>query len=114
MMIEKGTDMNYTKISRELLASMNFRVMDETDKFGFAGVQSPVPLIGEIESENIIVIIDGGFAELYYVDGCANFDSIDTCENINELPYKTEKQIAIEAEIAAMEESLKNLKAQLN
>jgi hypothetical protein len=79
--------MNYTMISRPLLASMTFRVMTETDKFGFAGVESPVPLIGEIEDEGILVVIDGAHAELYTFDGCANFDCVDTCENINELPY---------------------------
>ena len=105
--------MNFTKISRELLSKIEFRVMDQNDKFGFAGVESPVPLIGEIESEGIIVVIDGDFAELYCVDGCANFDCVDTCENIRELPYKTEKQIQIEAEIAQLEKSLANLKAQL-
>ena len=36
------------------------------------------------------------------------------CENINDLPYKTEKQIRIEKEIAAMEKSLAALKAELN
>ena len=105
--------MKYTVISRELLASIEFRVMDETDKFGFAGVESPVPLIGEIEGEGVIVIIDGDDAELYCVDGCANFDCVDSCENIRELPYKTPEQIRIETEIAAMEKSLAALKAQL-
>ena len=113
MKIEKEMKMNFTKISRQLLSQISFREMDANDKMGFAGVQSPVPLIGEIESEGIIVIIDGELAELYCVDGCANFDLVDTCENIRELPYKTEKQIQIEAEIAQLEKSLANLKAQL-
>lgn len=75
------------KISRELLASLNFRVMTETDKFGFAGVESPVPLIAENEDEGILVVIDGAHAELYAFDGDGNFECVDTCENINELPY---------------------------
>ena len=105
--------MNYTKISRELLASIDFRLMDESDKMGFAGVTSPCPMIGEVEAEGITVIVDGGYAELYAYDGCANFDCIDTCENINELPYKTEKQIRIEAEIAKLQEAIANLKKEL-
>ena len=105
--------MNYTKISRELLASIDFRLMDESDKMGFAGVSSPCPMIGEVESEGITVIVDGGYAELYAYDGCANFDCVDTCENINELPYKTEKQIRIEAEIAKLQEAIAGLKKEL-
>ena len=105
--------MNYTKISRELLASIDFRLMDESDKMGFAGVTSPCPMIGEVEAEGITVIVDGGYAELYAYDGCANFDCIDTCENINELPYKTEKQIRIEAEIAKLQEAIAGLKKEL-
>lgn len=106
--------MNYTKISRELISSLEFRQFGPTDYFGFAGVTSPIPLIAELESEGILMIIDGGHAELYAYDGCANFDCVDTCDNIRELPYKTEKQIRIEAEIAAMEKSLAALKAELN
>ena len=101
--------MNYTKISRELLESIEFRVMDESDKFGFAGVSSPVPLIGEIEAEGIIVVIDGEVAELYCVDGCANFDCVDTCANIRELPYKTERELEIERRIATLKRELAEL-----
>ena len=106
--------MNFTKISRELLKSMEFRPFDKVDYYGFSGVSSPVPMIGEIEAEGITVIIDGDCAELYAYDGCANFDCVDTCDSISSLPYKTEKQIRIEAEIAAMEKSLAALKAELN
>lgn len=106
--------MNYTLISRELIKSLKFRPFTETDYYGFAGVSSPIPLIAELESEGILMIIDGAHAELYWDDGCANFDCVDTCENINDLPYKTEKQIRIEKEIAAMEKSLAALKAELN
>lgn len=105
--------MIYTKISRELLASMTFRPFTDTDYYGFAGVSSPVPMIGEVESEGITVIIDGGYAELYAYDGCANFDCIDTCENINELRIKTERELKIEAEIASMEKALAALKNEL-
>ena len=79
--------MKFTVISRPLLESINFRVMTETDKYGFAGVQSPVPLIGENEDEGILVVIDGAHAELYAFDGDGNFECVDSCENINELPY---------------------------
>jgi hypothetical protein len=74
-----------TKISRELLKSMYFRVFTKTDYYGFAGVESPVPLIAENDDEGICIIIDGNRAELYCFDGCANFELVDTCENICEL-----------------------------
>ena len=77
--------MTYTMISRELLKSLKFRVFDQTDYYGFAGVESPVPLIGENEDLGILVVIDGAHAELYKFDNNGDFDCIDTCENINEL-----------------------------
>ena len=79
--------MKFTVISRPLLKSINFRVMSDFDKNGFAGVESPVPLIGENEDEGILVVIDGAHAELYAFDGDGSFECVDTCENINELPY---------------------------
>ena len=105
--------MNYTKISRELIASLSFREMDNFDIQSFNGVESPIALIGDNEDEGILMIIDGGRAELYSYDGCANFDCIDTCENIRLLPRKTQREIEIENEIAQLEKSLANLKAQL-
>ena len=105
--------MTYTKITRELLESLTFRPFTKNDYFGFAGVTSPVPMIAELEDEGITVIIDGDYAELYAYDGCANFDCVDTCDNIRGLAYKTEKQLRIEAEIAAMEVALANLKNEL-
>jgi hypothetical protein len=106
--------MNFTKISRELLETLKFRVFTKNDYFGFAGVNSPVPLIAENDMEGILVIIDGAYCELYADTGDGGFECIDTVDNIRELQYKSAKQIAIEAEIKAMEESLANLKAQLN
>lgn len=102
------------KITRSLLESLSFRPFTKNDYYGFAGVQSPCPMIAEgiSNGQEFMVILDGDYAELYTqecVDGAA-----DTCENIRELPYKTEKQIRIEAEIAAMEKSLAALKAELN
>ena len=105
--------MNFTKISRELLKAIKFRVFDETDYYGFAGVESPVPLIGEIESEGILVIIDGGRAELYAYDGCANFDLIDSVDNINELSYKTQREIEIEKRIQNLKSELAALENEL-
>jgi hypothetical protein len=77
--------MSYTKISRELIKSLSFRPFDKTDYYGFAGVESPVPLIAENDDEGILMIIDGELAELYAYDGCANFECVDQCENIREL-----------------------------
>lgn len=88
--------MNYTKISRELLKTLNFRVFEKSDYFGFAGVSSPVPLIAENDAEGICVIIDGDYAELYAYDGCANFEMIDSVNNIRELPAKSAIQIKID------------------
>lgn len=106
--------MNFTKISRELIKSLNFRVFTHQDYNGFCGVQSPVPLIAENEDEGILMIIDGNRAELYAHDGCANFEFLDACEDIIGLPYKSEKQLRIEAEIASMEKAIAALKLELN
>ena len=80
-------------ITREFLSALNFRVMDESDKMGFAGVQSPVPLIAELD-DNFIIIIDGNYCEVIDVTSLVseNFgelenEIVDTCENISELPY---------------------------
>lgn len=102
-----------TKITRSLLESMNFRPFTKNDFYGFAGVSSPCPQIGELESEGILVIVDGDYVELYADDGSGGIECIDTCENVRELPYKTEKELRIEAEIAAMEIALANLKNEL-
>lgn len=98
--------MDYTKISRELIASLKFRQFTQTDYHGFSGVESPVPLIAELDSEGILMIIDGDAAELYAYDGCANFEMIDQCFYIRELPYKSARQIEIE-------ESIKRMKAEI-
>jgi hypothetical protein len=106
--------MNMTKISRELIEYLSFRVFTKNDYYGFAGVLSPIPLIADNEDEGILMIIDGDYAELYAYDGEGSLECVDTCENIRELQYKSEKQIAIEAEIANMEKALAALKAELN
>jgi hypothetical protein len=76
-------------ITREFLAGLNFRVMDETDKMGFSGCESPVPLIAEVgnlpphEVGNYLVIIDGSYCEVVSVDG----EMIAQCDDIVGLPY---------------------------
>ena len=70
------------KITRKFLETLKFRVMNETDKMGFAGVSSPVPLIAELD--NLLIIIDGKYAEI--ID-TVELQQIDFCEDINELAY---------------------------
>ena len=70
-------------ITRKFLSSLKFRVMDETDKMGFAGVSSPVPLIAEF-GDNYLVVIDGCYAEVTDVN---ELQLVDSCCDINELPY---------------------------
>jgi hypothetical protein len=105
--------MNYTKISRELIKSLEFRDFTQNDYYGFAGVSGPKPMLAELESEGIVMILDGDYAELYAFDGDGSCDCVDTCENIRELPFKTEKQIRIEAEIAKLQEAIAGLKKEL-
>ena len=70
-------------ITRKFLASLDFKVMTKTDKMGFAGVSSPVPLIAEYGSK-YLVIIDGCYAE---ITDCEELELVDSCDDINELPY---------------------------
>ncbi len=73
-------------ITREFLKSVNFRVMNEFDRQGFAGAMSPVALIGEID--DYLVVIDGPYCEVYGPatdDG--TFEPIDTCDDIRDLPF---------------------------
>jgi len=70
-------------ITRKFLAGLDFKVMDETDKMGFAGVQSPVPLIAEIN--DLLIIIDGDRCEVYGEN--SDFGPAEICESISELPY---------------------------
>lgn len=98
------------KITRELLESLTFRVFTENDYYGFAGVQSPVPLISD--NTNVLVIIDGCYAELY-ANLNNNGEADDVCDDIRELMYKSPKQIAAEAQIEAMERQLAELKSSL-
>jgi hypothetical protein len=70
-------------ITRKFLASLDFTVMTENDKMGFAGVSSPVPLIAEY-GDKFLVIIDGCYAEVTDVE---SLELVDSCCDINELPY---------------------------
>jgi hypothetical protein len=70
-------------ITRKFLASLDFTVMTENDKMGFAGVSSPVPLIAEF-GDKFLVIIDGCYAEVTDVE---SLELVDSCCDINELPY---------------------------
>lgn len=98
------------KITRALLESLTFRPFTKDDYYGFSGVQSPCPMISD--DTNILVIIDGDYAELYAnLNDCGEAD--DICENIRELPYKTEKQRQVESQIEALELQLAELKSSL-
>lgn len=105
--------MIYTKISRELINSLEFREFTSTDYYGFAGVESPIPLIAENDDEGIVMIIDGDVAELYAYDGCANFEMIDSVESIRELPVKSARDIEIENRIANLKKELAALENEL-
>ena len=70
-------------ISRKFLSSLNFSVMNESDRMGFAGVSSPVPLIAEY-GDKFLVIIDGCYAEVTDVE---SLELVDSCDDVRELPY---------------------------
>jgi hypothetical protein len=70
-------------ITREFLKSLNFRIMDESDRMGFAGCESPVSLIAEYGTK-YLVIIDGSYCEVCDVD---ELEVVDSCDDIRELPY---------------------------
>ena len=70
-------------ISRKFLSSLNFSVMTENDKMGFAGTESPVPLIAEY-GDKYLVIIDGSYAEVTDVE---ELQLVDSCDDIRQLPY---------------------------
>ena len=70
-------------ITREFLKNQNFRVFTREDYFGFQGVESPVPLIAETDTE--VVIIDGTRCEAYSLGYDGAFDLVDLCEDITAL-----------------------------
>lgn len=69
-------------ITRDFLKGLTFRVFDKTDYYGFAGVESPVPLVAE--TDEFVVIIDGDRCEVYDAEG---LEPKDVCESVSGLPY---------------------------
>lgn len=65
-------------ITREFLAGLNFSVMTESDRMGFSGCESPVPMIAE--HGETIVVIDGNYCEVVGDDGI-----LDQCFDIRSL-----------------------------
>ena len=99
------------KITRELLSNLTFRPFTQNDYYGFSGVSSPVPLIAE--TPEFLVIIDGDTAELYQFDIDGSFDCSDVCENIRDLPTKTELQRKAEERIRRLKIELEQLEAEV-
>jgi hypothetical protein len=65
-------------ITREFLRGLNFSVMTDSDRMGFAGCESPVSLIAEYGSK-YLVIIDGNYAEVTDVE---SLELVDSCDDI--------------------------------
>lgn len=73
------------EITRAWLASLKFRVMRDFEKNGFAGLDSPVPLIAE--TEEYVIVLDGDFCEVYGDPAQDNsFEPVARCPNIRALP----------------------------
>ena len=74
-------------ITRNWLASLNFRVMTDSDRNGFDGLDSPVPLIAETAHGKYLVVIDGDLCEVYGDPEQNNsFELVARCPNIRALP----------------------------
>lgn len=71
-------------ITRAFLRSLNFRVFSRNDYFGFAGVESPVPLIAE--SDDQLVVLDGVYCEVYASGLDGTFEQVATCSDVTKLP----------------------------
>ena len=71
-------------ITRKFLESLDFTVMKESDRMGFGGCESPVPLIAEY-GDRYLVVIDGSYCEMVDAETLETVDSVD---NIRELNYK--------------------------
>lgn len=100
------------KITRESLASLEWREFGPMEYMTFAGVESPVPLVAnfiDVDGVEWVVILDG--------DKCEGFsegrDMMLFVENVRELPYKTEKQARIEARLAELRREIDELEAEL-
>ena len=68
-------------ITREFLSRLNFSVMTESDRMGFAGCESPVSLIAEF-GDKYLVVIDGNYAEVCDVE---SLELVDSCDDIRAL-----------------------------
>lgn len=69
-------------ITRKFLRSLSFKPFSEFDYQGFAGVESPVPLIAE--TDEYLIILDGNRCEVYGHSGEPEFVCYDVCG----LPYE--------------------------
>lgn len=74
------------EITRDFLARLNFRVMTPQDRLGFAGCESPIPLIAETDDGKYLVAVDGDFCEVYGDDDDGSFTQVAVCGNIRALP----------------------------
>lgn len=68
-------------ITRKFLQKLKFRIMDDMDKMGFMGCQSPTPLIAEF-GDKYLVIIDGDYCEICDVE---ELEMVEYCDNIRDL-----------------------------
>lgn len=105
--------MSKIKITRELIETFKFRPFTQMDFQAFSGAESPCPMIAENDDEGMMMILDGDVAELYFYDGCANFELMDTCENIRALPRKSARDLEIEKRIKNLKEELAALENEL-
>ena len=90
-------------ITRDFLAGLKFRVMDETDKMGFAGCSSPVSLIAEYG--DALVIIDGSYCEVVSYGG----EVVAQCDDITKLPYVIDLGSGMYDAVEGNEDSFSNL-----
>jgi hypothetical protein len=66
-------------ITRELLRSLTFKPFSQNDYYGFAGVESPLPMIAETDTH--VFVLDGGYCEMYDAD-CEMVDSVDDIRSL--------------------------------
>ena len=100
------------EITRESLAGLEFREFGPIEYMTFAGVDSPVPLVANfLDDEGVewTVVLDGDRCEAFDETGCV----VMFCDNVRELPRKTEKQRRIEARLAELRRELGELEAEL-
>lgn len=96
------------KITRELIAQTEFREFDALDYMSFAGVESPIPLIGYKTDDSGVtwtIIIDGAKCEAFSNDA----EACLFCSDITALPRKTEKQRQIENRLADLKHEVAEL-----